>query len=116
MIAHYIAATSALLIAATGAWAQDFVGVAPAHSKVLLDNAKVRVIEFRAVAGDKIPMHSHPPHVAYGLSGGKAVFSFPDGSSRPAELKAGQSVYADAVTHAQEHLTDTHVLIIELKQ
>jgi hypothetical protein len=29
---------------------------------------------------------------------------------------SGQSIYAEAVTHSQEHLTDTHVLIIELKR
>lgn len=116
MVTRRVLALSVSLFAAHAAWSQDFVAVAPSHSKVLLDNAKVRVIEFRAKAGDKIPMHSHPAHVAYGLIQSKAVFTFPDGKTREAALQAGQSVYSEAVTHAQEHTTDAYVIIVELKQ
>lgn len=105
-----------LIFATFSVNAQDFVAVAPSHSKVILENAKVRVIEFRAKAGDKIPSHSHPPHIAYGLADGKAIFTLPGGGTRNAELKAGQGVYSESVTHSQEHITDAHVLIIELKQ
>lgn len=80
-----------LVFATFSAKAQDFVTVAPSHSKVILENAKVRVIEFRAKAGDKIASHSHPPHIAYGLADGKAIFTFPDGGTRnAAEGRAGR--------------------------
>jgi quercetin dioxygenase-like cupin family protein len=85
--------------------------------KVVLDNEHVRVLEFRAKAGEKEPMHYHPAAVVHVLSAGKARFTTPDGKSEERESTAGTVLWSDAVTHAYEYLGpgDAHVLIIELK-
>src|SRR5213080_5569506 len=49
--------------------AQDPVQVAPNHFKVLLENDQVRVLDFQAKGGEKIPMHSHPAYLTYDISG-----------------------------------------------
>jgi quercetin dioxygenase-like cupin family protein len=89
----------------------------PAHFKVLLDNDRVRVLEFRAAPGEKVAMHSHPNYVTYDLGGGRTKFTYPKG--RPVERvsKAGDVVWHMAETHAGENTGDAglHVLLVELK-
>jgi quercetin dioxygenase-like cupin family protein len=96
--------------------AEDPVKVAPNHHKVLLENENVRVIEFTAKAGDKIGMHSHPNHVVYVLSDAKATFISEDGKREERALKAGESIWVPALTHATEHIDDAHVIVVELKK
>ena len=96
--------------------AEDPVKVAPNSHKVLLENENVRVLEFTAKAGDKIGMHSHPNHVVYVLSDAKVTFISEDGKREERALKAGTSVWVDAVTHATEHAEAAHVILVELKK
>ncbi|MDT7604454.1 MAG: beta-alanine degradation protein BauB [Acidobacteriota bacterium] len=94
----------------------DPVTVDPGHYKVLLDNERVRVIEFRAAAGEKSPMHSHPNYVTYNFSGGRTTFTYPRGKPFVATSKAGDVLWHKAETHAgQVGDTESHVLIVELK-
>ena len=68
------------LFAAGTVQAQDPVKVAPTHFTVLLENERVRVLDFNSRAGVKIPMHSHPAYVSYSISGaGKTKFTSADG-------------------------------------
>jgi quercetin dioxygenase-like cupin family protein len=101
---------------APAAWAQDAVGVAAKHFKVLAEDDEVRVMEYRDKKGDKVPMHSHPKHIVYVLKDTKTKFSFPDGTSKESEAKAGQALIRPAVTHSQESLKDSHAILIELKK
>ena len=99
-------------------WAQDPVKVAPKHFKVLLENERVRVLDFRSTAGQKIPMHSHPAYVSYSISGsGKTKFTSPDGKTTEQPNNAGGATWHDAETHASEYMGAgaTHVLMVELK-
>ncbi len=98
--------------------ADDVLKAAPGCCKVLLENENVRVIDYSAKAGEKAGMHSHPAHVAYALVDGKTKFTNADGSTREAELKAGQAIYSPAVTHATENIgsSDLHVIIVEIKK
>jgi quercetin dioxygenase-like cupin family protein len=101
---------------ARAARSDDPVSVDPDHYKVLLDNDRVRVIEFRAAAGDKSPMHSHPNYVTYNFSGGTTTFTYPKGKPFVATSKAGGVLWHKAETHAgQVGDTESHVLIVELK-
>lgn len=97
--------------------AQDVVKVAPGMHKVLLENDHVRVYEFKAKVGDKIGMHSHPAHIVYVKSGGKVKFTMADGSTAEREMKTGDAVWVDAVTHSVEVLGpgDVTAIITELK-
>ena len=97
---------------------QDAVEAGPNNYKVILDNDRVRVLEYRGSNGDKTPMHSHPAQVAIGITDMKAIFTFPDGQTQPIELKAGEAMYiAEPMSHAVEVTGEgeAHALLIELK-
>ena len=97
--------------------ATDLVSVAPDHCKLLKENDRVRVYEYTAKKGDRIPMHSHPTHVIYLLRAGKTQFMMQDGSTpTPGELNDGAAVISPPVTHAQVHLEDVDAIIVELKR
>ena len=97
--------------------AEDAVKAAPHAYKVLLENDRVRVLESRMKPGDKTGMHSHPAVVAYGVGDGKFKFTSPDVQSMEVEMKAGMTMYLDAVEHSTENIgaTEGHVILVELK-
>jgi quinol monooxygenase YgiN/quercetin dioxygenase-like cupin family protein len=97
--------------------AQDPVPLYPDNYQVLLENDRVRVLHFTLRKGDTEKFHSHPAAVTYVLSPFKIRFTFPDGTTRVREAKAGDVLYGDAVTHSPENIgdTDAHGLLIELK-
>ena len=103
----------------TAVWvhAQDRKLVDPSM-KVLLENDRVRVQEHYLKPGEKIGMHSHPAKVIYAVNNWKVRVTFPDGSSRIGEGKAGEAKWAEAVTHAIENIGDSDVrnIVIELKE
>lgn len=97
--------------------AGDAVSVAPDHYKVLEENDRVRILEFRGGPGAKTAMHSHPAMVAVPVSDAKVRFTTPEGQSMELELTAGMAMYQDAADHATESLSssESHVILIELK-
>jgi len=107
-----------LLFAAGAVQAQDPVKVAPDHFTVLLENERVRVLDFHSNAGVKIPLHSHPAYISYSISGaGKTKFTSADGRVTEQKAKTGQATWHEAETHASEYqgAGSTHVLLVELK-
>lgn len=95
----------------------DPLKVDPEHYKVLLENERVRVLEFRGAPGDKTPMHSHPNYVTYSFNGGKTAFTYPKGKPAEAVTPAGDVRWHKAETHAGQNTgqTELHVLIVEIK-
>jgi len=92
-------------------------GVAPQHCELLKENDRIRVYEYRAKAGDKVPPHTHPTHVVYLLQAGRTQFTLADGSKpQPGEVRSGQALINPPVAHAQEHLEDVRALIVEIKR
>lgn len=110
-------ATVVLFFVGGTALAQDAVKVTPKNYKVLLENEHVRVLEFKAKAGEKEAMHSHPAMVVYSFTSGKGKFTMPDGKSVERERKAGTAIWREPDTHAYENLGpgDQHTLLVELK-
>jgi quercetin dioxygenase-like cupin family protein len=106
----------ALCFATSTTVAQDMAKVAPDNVKVLLDNDKVRVLEVQFKTGEMLPMHSHPNHVLYAMIAGKVKTTLADGKVVDTEVKAGMARWNEAVTHANEALTDGHVLLVEMKE
>jgi beta-alanine degradation protein BauB len=107
-----------LICAAGTVRAQDAVKVAPNNFKVLLENDRVRVLDFHSTTGQKIPMHSHPAYISYSISGaGKTKFTAPDGKITERPAGTGQATWHEAETHASEYIgaDATHVLLVELK-
>lgn len=114
-----LAAIPALLLA-DAADAQDAVRAQPRAYKVVLENERVRVLEFNSRPGMGIcgnGMHSHPPHLTVALSPAKVRVRLPDGKQFTPENKLGDVFWAEAETHETENLSghDVRALIIELK-
>jgi quinol monooxygenase YgiN/quercetin dioxygenase-like cupin family protein len=98
--------------------AQDPAPIYPENYKVITENDRVRVMDFKLKQGAKEDFHTHPAHVVYVLTGFKIMFKFPDGRTALRETKTGDVLFSEAVTHASENIgdTDAHGLLIELKQ
>lgn len=96
----------------------DAVKVAPDSYKVVLENDAVRVLEVRIKQGAKSEMHSHPKSVAICLNDQRLRFTFPNGKSEDADLKRGQSVWLDGISHAVENTgtEDVSSVVVELKK
>ncbi len=95
----------------------DAVKVAPESYKVLLENDRVRVLEYRIKPGKKNAMHSHPDFLLYALIPEKFKLTFPNGKTIDSEAKAGEVLFYEAETHAYENVgsTEAHGFLIELK-
>lgn len=90
----------------------------PENYKVLLENDRVRVMDFRLKRDATEAMHRHPAHVVYVLAPFKIKFTFPDGRTGMREAKAGDVLYSDAVAHLPVNIgdTDAHGILIEMKE
>jgi quinol monooxygenase YgiN/quercetin dioxygenase-like cupin family protein len=108
----------AVLVRVTSAaLAQDPLPLYPENYKVIVENDRVRVLDFRLRKGAKEESHSHPAHVVYVVAPFRIRFTFPDGHSTVRVAKAGDVLYSEAVTHASENIgdTDAHGILVELK-
>ena len=107
----------AIVLFGVPAMAQDPVPIYPDNYKVLLENDRVRVLDFQLKKGAKENFHSHPAAVTYVLAPFKIRFSFPDGTTSIREAKAGDVFFGEAVIHSPENIgdTDAHGLLVEMK-
>ena len=98
--------------------AQDPAVVQSATVKVKFENEKVRVLEAELPAGVKEAMHSHPAYVIYVMAGGKVRNYAADGKTSEAELKTGDVIYREPLTHAAENIgtTTLHMILVEMKE
>ncbi len=110
-------ALSVTVVLPSLAAAQDPVPIYPANYKVLIENEQVRVMDFRLRKGDTEDFHSHPAHVLYVLEPFRIRFRFPDGRTGMREVKAGEVLFSETVTHSPANVgeTDAHGILIELK-
>jgi hypothetical protein len=86
--------------------------------KILLENERVRVLEYRDRPGEKTTQHDHPAFVVYAIKPFKRSIALPDGKVLAREFKAGDVMWSEAQTHVGTNIgdTDTHVILIELKR
>jgi quercetin dioxygenase-like cupin family protein len=110
-------ATFTFTVWLTTACAQDPAVVNAKTIKVRFENDKVRVLEANLPPGVKENAHSHPAYVIYVLSGGKFRNYASDGKTTEGELKTGDVLYRDPLTHAAENIgkTEMHMILVELK-
>jgi quercetin dioxygenase-like cupin family protein len=85
--------------------------------KVKFENKKVRVLEAELPAGVKEAVHSHPAYVIYVVAGGRIRNYAADGQTTESELKAGDVLYREPLTHAAENIgtTTMRFILVELK-
>ena len=96
LVACLLAATTLLPLSAA---AQDMAVTAGKDAKVLLDNEKVRVLEINIAPGASTGMHSHGDNIVYYVTGGKAIQTNADGTSKERTSKPGEVMWSGPVTH-----------------
>lgn len=107
----------ALLTVTAPGLAQDAVDTDGDKYKVLLDNACVRVLEYRDQPGQITHQHHHPAFVLYALAPFKRDIHLPEGKVVNRSFKAGDVLWSPAQTHIGENVgsTPTHAIIVESK-
>jgi hypothetical protein len=89
----------------------------PQRYRVILENDRVRILEYRDRPGEGTHWHGHPDTVLVPLASFRRRISA-DGRQVEVELVAGQPRWVGAQEHAGENIgdTDSHALFIELKE
>jgi len=100
--------------------AQDASRVNPRAYRVMLENSRVRALEYESRPGIGVcgvGQHSHPAHVTIALTAVKAKLTLPDGKVIFVENKPGDVFWEEAVTHTVENVggSGARVVIVELK-
>jgi len=102
------------------ALAQDAVTSDPRSFRVVLENERVRVLEYRSGPGLGVcgqGMHYHPERVTVTLTEAKVRLTNAKGTAVVRDIAAGQVFFAPAETHSVENIggSGTRIYIIELK-
>lgn len=79
----------------------------PDKYKVVFENARVRVLEYRDEPGAKTSPHDHPDSVMVTLSGFDRRLTI-GAETREITLEAAQIRWLDAQTHSGENIGSTH--------
>src|SRR5438874_13763346 len=111
------AITIAFPILITRVSAQDTAVVNSKTIQVKFENDRVRVLEATLPPGVKEQVHSHPAYVIYVLEGGRYRNYASDGKVTEGELKTGDVLYREPLTHSAENIGDKalHMILVELK-
>jgi len=85
--------------------------------RVLFENERVRVLEYRDVPGDRTTPHSHPDSVMVTLADFDRKLMTGD-QEREVSLTAGRATWMPAQSHAGENVgtTPSHSIFVELKE
>jgi len=97
---------------------RDPAKLAPAMYRVVLENDRLRVIDYHLKPGEKEPLHSHPNGVfVYYLTGAAIRVSDSDGKTNSSRSKAGDMIWRGPVTHLGTNIgnSEAHMLLIEPK-
>jgi beta-alanine degradation protein BauB len=99
--------------------AQDASTTDPRSFRVVLENDRVRVLEYKSRPGLGVcgqGMHYHPAHVTVSLTGAK-LKKTQDGKVTFPEVPPGHVFFAEAETHSAEVIggSGTRIYIVELK-
>ena len=94
----------------------DPVATNPGLYRVVMENERVRVLEYRDRPGDRTTPHRHPDSVMYALSSFRRRLSAGDRTVDRA-IEAGTTNWLAAQEHSGENIgeTETRVIFVELK-
>lgn len=95
---------------------RDPVETNPHLYRVVFENERVRVLEYRDRPGDRTTPHGHPDSVMVTLSAFRRRLVH-GGQETEVELPAGVTRWLASQEHLGENVgdTETHVLFVELK-
>jgi quercetin dioxygenase-like cupin family protein len=113
----YVLVVGAVLAATAVLQAQDAVKADPAHYKVLIDNASVRVLEINYAPGGKSVMHEHPDSIVVPLTASQVEFTLPDGKTQSEDMAKDSARYSAAGKHNPKNVgtTPLHAILVEFK-
>lgn len=85
--------------------------------KVIFENERLRVLEYRDKPGDITTPHDHPDSVMFTLSDFERKLHFDDKEVSVVK-KSGEASWLPAQSHVGENVgkSDTHVIFVELKE
>jgi hypothetical protein len=88
--------------------------------RVLLENTKVRVIEYRSQPNGNVcgvGAHSHPAHVTIVLAPARDRATTVGGKPEDTDMKVGEVYWSDGETHTDVNIgkTSSRVIVVELK-
>lgn len=88
----------------------------PDRYSVVLENDRVRVLEYRDRPGDRTSLHQHPDMVIVPLSTFRRRLTV-DGRTVEVEKVAHEAGWVSAQSHLGENIgtTESHALFVELK-
>ena len=107
--------SSLVLMWSGAAFAQDPVKVDPAHYKLVMENASVRVLRIDYPAGAKSPMHQHPDAIVVPLSASKVQFTMPDGKTQDADMANEAATYMPGGVHSGAAQSRIEAILVEFK-
>lgn len=89
----------------------------PSLYRVVFENERVRILEYRDKPGDRTTPHTHPDSVMVTMSAFDRRLSVGD-QVREVSLQPGHAAWLPAQTHAGENIgtSETHVMFVELKE
>ena len=89
----------------------------PQFYKVIFENDRVRVLEYKDQPGDATTPHAHPDSIMYTLTSFRRRLVHGD-DQRDVDIEAGTVRWLDAQQHHGENIGDTPTqpLFIELKE
>jgi quercetin dioxygenase-like cupin family protein len=90
----------------------------PGMYKTVLENKKLRAIDYHLKPGEQEPIHSHPCGVfVYFFTDANMASTLADGKSSESRNRAGDVVWRDPVTHFAKNLgnSEVHTLLVEPK-
>ncbi|MGV1007891.1 MAG: cytoplasmic protein [Dermatophilaceae bacterium] len=95
----------------------DPITTDPGLYRVLLENERVRVLEYRDQPGDRTHPHRHPDSVMVTLTSFRRRL-FSDGREVELELPAFEARWVGAQEHSGMNIGDsqTHSIFVELKE
>src|SRR6266436_1575996 len=110
-------AVAMMLLSAVNSRAQDATKAAPNAYKLLKDTMGMRALKVEIKPGESVPMHSHPPHMAYVLEGGTIEMTDKGHPPVTVEMKAGEVMALPATTHSAKNVgkTTLKAIIFEKK-
>jgi hypothetical protein len=89
----------------------------PGLYRVVMENERVRVLEYRDRPGDRTTPHGHPDSVMVTLSSFRRRLES-GGKQAEVEIPSGVVRWLDAQEHIGENIgeSETHVVFVELKE
>jgi hypothetical protein len=92
--------------------------VAPNNYRVVFENARVRVLAFRATAGEHWGLHAHPDSVVVSLGNYRVRNVVPGSEPTVRDAKRGDVLWIPARSHTGMNAgsTDMECVLVELKE